>query len=117
MTYPANGPATREAVKSYVGKSAADHDARIDRIVAAVNAYVLGLPVAAVADGAADWEAPQVAAVVEGAVMLAGRLYRRKNTPDGAAPLSASGVFSVARADPDVALLLGLGAHARPGVG
>lgn len=45
-----------------------------------------------------------------GAVMLAARLYARRNSPGGVVALGELGATYVARADPDVVRLLGLGA-------
>lgn len=52
-----------------------------------------------------------------GALMLAARLYRRRNSPEGVASFTAEGAVYVQRNDPDVAMLLGLGAYAPPVVG
>lgn len=56
-------------------------------------------------------------AVALGATMLAARLYRRRNTPEGVATFTNDGAVYVSRNDPDVALLLGLGAYSGPVVG
>jgi hypothetical protein len=50
--------------------------------------------------------------------MLAGRLYRRRNNPAGLADFAAEGgpVF-VQRNDPDIAMLLRIGAYTPPRVG
>lgn len=53
-----------------------------------------------------------------GAVMLAARLVRRRNSPQGIAAFTeAGGAAYVSRIDPDVAQLLRLGAYAAPQVG
>ena len=52
-----------------------------------------------------------------GATMLAARLYRRRNSPEGVATFTAEGAVYVQRNDPDVALLLGIGSYAPPVVG
>jgi len=52
-----------------------------------------------------------------GATMLAARLYRRRNSPEGVATFTADGAMYVQRNDPDVALLLGIGSYAPPMVG
>jgi hypothetical protein len=50
--------------------------------------------------------------------MLAGRLYRRRNSPAGVEAFSdLGGAVYVQRNDPDIALLLRTGAYARPMVG
>jgi len=56
-------------------------------------------------------------AVTLGATMLAARLWRRRNSPEGVAAFTADGAVYVSRNDPDVALLLGIGAYAPPVVG
>lgn len=56
-------------------------------------------------------------AVTLGATMLAARLYRRRNSPEGVATFTADGAVYVQRNDPDVAMLLGIGAYAPPVVG
>src|SRR5688500_9720773 len=66
----------------------AEEQARLDNIVEAVNAYVRGLRSADVARGSSSWPAN----IVEGSTMLAGRIWRRKDTPGG--------VFSVGEAVP-----------------
>lgn len=64
-------------------------------------------------DDPADWPAHRH----EGAVMLAARLHRRRNSPSGVEAFNEMGAVYVQRNDPDVALLLGLGAHTEPRVG
>lgn len=97
----------------------ADETERRDRIVGAVNRFVRGLPISdrvnldtQDAADTAGWDDQ----IIEGAVMLAARLWRRKDTPGGVA-ISGDGAVYVRRNDPDVALLLELGEHAAPGVG
>ena len=53
-----------------------------------------------------------------GAVMLAARLVRRRNSPQGVAAFTAEGGAAyVSRTDPDVAQMLRIGKHAAPQVG
>lgn len=117
MSYPPNGPTTVGMVKELSRVQGTADDDRLARIVAAVNAFVLSLPVSTVADGAADWSGPEHQHIVEGATMLGGRLYRRKNSPDGVVSFGGESFAYLARTDPDVAMLLQLGAWARPAVG
>jgi hypothetical protein len=49
--------------------------------------------------------------------MLAARLYRRRNSPEGVATFTADGAVYVQRNDPDVGMLLGIGSWAPPVVG
>lgn len=55
----------------------------------------------------------------QGATMLAARIIRRRNSLSGVEAFSgdAGGAVYVSRNDPDVALLLGLGAYKKPRVG
>jgi hypothetical protein len=57
------------------------------------------------------------AAQALGAAMLAARLWRRRNSPEGVATFTADGAVYVQRNDPDVAMLLGIGSYAPPVVG
>lgn len=52
-----------------------------------------------------------------GAVMLAARLIRRRNSPHGIESFTANGAAYVRRVDPDIAQLLHLGSHAKPQIG
>lgn len=116
MTLPPNGPATLPQVKARLGLAVDDlsEDADLDLIVRAVNAKVRTWPCVQVADLAADWSGDAVAAVVLGSVMLAARVYRRRNTPDGVQAFGNLGAVYVQRNDPDVGMLLGLGASQKP---
>jgi hypothetical protein len=49
--------------------------------------------------------------------MMAGRLFRRRESPAGVAAFGELGAVYVMRNDPDVAMLLGLGSWAKPMVG
>lgn len=124
MSYlPETEPVTADAVKrlSYVGADLdADETERLNGIIAAVNALVRDLPVSDRVRSDTQEEAAAAtwpARVVEGGVMLAGRLWRRKDTPGGVAVLGDAGPVYVRRNDPDVALLLELGDHGAPAVG
>lgn len=114
MAFPANGPATAAAVKTHLVIEDADDDAFIASIVSAVNTRVLSWPVAAVADDAADWTGATVQHIVTGANMLAARLVRRRNSPEGVTAFGAAGPVYVQRNDPDIALLLQIGAYKKP---
>jgi len=52
-----------------------------------------------------------------GATMLAARLWRRRNSPEGVAGFATDSPVYVQRNDPDIGMLLGLGNHAPPVVG
>ena len=118
MAFPSNGPATRAGTKVQLSIPDANtsENARIDAIVAAVNAKVLGWPVALVADDADDWTGADVQHLVLGANMLAARIHRRRNNPDGVASLG-SDVVGVALGDPEIAFLLQIDNNTTPMVG
>lgn len=54
--------------------------------------------------------------VILGALMLVGRLYARKGTPEGIATFGELGATMILRSDPDISMLLGIGRHGRPGL-
>lgn len=111
MPQPADGPATKDQVKVDLSLTTATDDGAIDLVVAAVNALVRSWPVGQVEGD--DWPAN----VTRGANMLAARLFRRRNTPSGVEAFGDLGPVYVMRNDPDVAMLLKLGAYKRPAVG
>jgi hypothetical protein len=92
-------------------------DAIVTAAVDATNRYVRGLPAAQVDTDPAPADWTDYADVVLGANMLGARLVRRRNSPDGVQAMTEAGVAYVARADPDIAMLLQLGAYAPPSVG
>lgn len=109
---PATGPATLEGAKA-VGAISAAHDTALTRIVDAVNGSVRKFPVCQKSIGADEFPAD----VVEGANMLAVRLWRRKDTPGGVEVYGDFGIAYVRKLDPDVAMLLELGDWSKPAVG
>lgn len=116
MPMPDDGPADRAQVKAHLKIADNADDDALDDIVAAVNAVVRGLPVVRRLDATAEpftWPAN----VTHGANMLAGRLFRRRNSPTGIEAFGANGPVYVNRNDPDVAMMLELGDHAKPSVG
>ena len=108
-------PAVDETtVKTWAGINDTDDDGILDEIAAAVDVFIRGLRVAdETARGKGEWPAP----IRLGAKMLAARLYRRRNSPDGVAAFTGEGAVYVQRNDPDIAVMLRLGAHASPAVG
>lgn len=119
---PTAGVTSRVLVKGHLSIDLEDtaDDVQIDACVDAVDDLVRDLPTAArsavatvEAAEAAEWR-PRT---VLGATMLAARLHRRRNSPDGVAALLEAGVAYVQRNDPDVGQLLELGSHQRPMVG
>lgn len=106
------GPASLTGVKTHLSIEDSADDVRLQAIVAAVNAQVSTWPAGARLE-AGDF-APNV---TEGANMLAARLYRRKDSPAGVAAFGDMGPVYVQRNDPDISMLLGLGAWQLPAVG
>jgi hypothetical protein len=119
---PETGPITDETIPGVpaVEELDAAEIERLARILDAVNGFVRDLPVsdrarrdtqeAANLDGWPD-------RIVEGAIMLAARLWRRKDTPGGVVPMSDGGVAYIRRSDPDASMLLELGEHGKPAAG
>ena len=84
-------------------KTATVTDESLLNVCGAVIAYVSALPV--VADRVSEEPSE---AVYLGMTMLAARLYKRKDTPNGLESFGEWGSSYVSRYDPDVALLLRL---------
>jgi hypothetical protein len=112
---PDGGPATLAGVKGHLSIPDTRDDTRITAIVAGVNRMVRSWPCSLAAADQDNWTAAPD--VVEGATMLAARLFRRKESPAGVESMGPAGVAYVVRNDPDVALLLQLGPYAGPEVG
>lgn len=112
--HPAAAVTSVLAIKGRLGGSSytANEDADLAGIVDAVDVVVRGLAVADKARGYEAWPAD----IALGATMLGARLFRRRKTPDGVQAFAEGGAVYVQRNDPDVAMLLQLGDHARPGV-
>lgn len=113
LSLPESGPTTLPLVKTYLSIADNNDDDAIADVVAAVNARVREFAVSDRARGLEEWPAD----IVRGATMLAGRLHKRQGSPDGLAAFGDMGAVYVSRNDPDVALLLQLGAHRKPAVG
>ena len=78
-------------------------------VVDAVTALIVGYH----GDPTDEWPAD----LRLGAIMLAARMYRRRNSPAGVEALGELGPVYVSRNDPDLAQLLKLGRYATPKVG
>lgn len=119
MPLPDDGLTTATAIKAYASISDTEDDARLSVIVPAVEAVVRALPVCQEFNtdpATVGW--PAAAAPIQlGATMLAARLLRRKDSPDGVAAFGDQGPVYIQRNDPDIALLLKLGDHAKPAIG
>jgi hypothetical protein len=117
MVSPAS--VTSEDVQAWLGITGkitgADDLANLNAVVATVNAYVSALPVAAIGVAAEPPYWPD--SVWNGAVMLAARYYRRRNSPNGVEAITESGAQYIARYDSDIARLLQIEVFIRPAVG
>ena len=110
MTSPAaDGPTSTDQVLGMLSL-AEDEGGLVAASVAAVKALVRGW-LAPAPDG--EWAAHHR----YGATLMAARLFRRKDSAEGVLAFGVEGAAYVSRNDPDVALLLGLGAYATPRVG
>lgn len=103
---------TRDAVKAWLNITRADDDAQIDVIVTAVTSWVESLPDVPRTAGGTWAQQAHLAAL-----MMAGRLYRRRNSPNGVEAFTDAGAAYVARYDPDVARMLRIDGWTRPAVG
>lgn len=118
MPLPTEEPTNLDDVKSWarIAEDDTTDDAELTTVVAAVNAFVRGLPVAQRQDtdpAPEAWDGD----IALGAKMLAARLHRRRNTTGGVEVAGQFGIAYVRRTDPDIAQLLQLGEYASPGVG
>lgn len=112
---PEGGPTSTPLVKATLRIAADDlrDDDELDAIVAAVNSELRTWRISEAAIDAGAWPAR----LERGATMLAGRLFRRKNSPAGVESFGSLGAAYVMRTDPDIAMLLKLGSWQRPQVG
>lgn len=104
-------PLTPDQVADYY--PAATDRALLADVCSAVNEWVSRLSWVSAYPGAPDvW--PRSAE--QGAVMLAARMYRRRNTPGGVEAFTDTVVY-VPRRDSDVDMFLRIGAYQHPAVG
>ena len=107
---------TIEDVKAWLKLGDTADDDLLADVVAAATAYVETIPYVLELDPevwpAGLWPSD----VTQGAIMLAARLYRRRNTPSGVESFVEGAVY-LPRRDHDVDLLLHTGFYARPRVG
>jgi hypothetical protein len=94
-------------------------DVWVDRAVNSANAYVAGLPVTANLGFEDDGTTPTpwTDDINLGAVMLASRLYRRRNSAAGVEAITEAGAQYVARYDSDISRLLQIDGYQKPQVG
>lgn len=103
---------TIDAVRDQLGLAdSSTAAAELAPVVAAVDALVRSYNDAP--DDGEDWPAN----LKLGAVMLAARMYRRRNSPAGVESMGELGPVYVSRNDPDLAQLLKIGRYAAPRVG
>jgi hypothetical protein len=114
---PPTYPLTPDMVKAWLRLPDTADDQLLADCVAATTAFVARTPYAGAAvpdetTGVVLW--PDDA--LQGAVMLAARMYRRRNTPSGIEAFTDAVVY-VPRRDSDVDMLLRVGGYATPQVG
>ena len=98
-------------VADQLGLVGTSHNDELAPVIAAVEALVTSYNETPV-DGE-QWPAN----LQLGAVMLAARIYRRRNSPAGVESMGEIGPVYVSRNDPDLAQLLKIGKYAPPKVG
>lgn len=98
---------TVAAVKDWLKLTTSSDDALITQCVGAA-----GRLLARYDAGDGEREDHQLAGI-----MLAARLYRRRNSPEGVQAMTDAGAFYVARTDPDIARLLRIDQYTTPQVG
>lgn len=118
LPLPEGGPTDIDRVVNYArikggvdGLSAADL-IEMNDTVDSINEWARGLPVADGARGLTVWP-PNI---VKGSTMMAGRLWRRRDTNGGIYSAGDTVPIFVHTRDPDVALLLKLGDYGKPSV-
>lgn len=105
-----NSAVTALEVQQWLG--AHGQDSHMETCAAAVTAYVSTLPHIDL-DENGDWAAQTKL----GALMLAARLYKRRNSPNGIESFAEVGNTYVSRYDSDIARLLHIEAFKKPKVG
>lgn len=108
MPLPNEPVTTRDEVKSWLKIATPNDDSDLDDIVGAVDEFVRGLESVARIESTLTAEGMWPLRFTLGARMLAGRLLRRRNSPEGVATFVGEGVAYVRRVDPDVAGMLRL---------
>jgi hypothetical protein len=103
---------TTADVKAWLRLDDTTDDALLDEVTGATNAWVAQTAYVRELGDVAAWPDD----VHLGAVMLAARLYRRRNTPSGVEPFTDGAVY-LPRRDADVDMLLHQGYYAPPRVG
>lgn len=118
------GPVTEARVRRQLSieDSDTEFDLALEAAINAVNIKIVGwpccetfiasLPPVDEREGI-GWPWP----LIQGGVLLATKIFSRRNSIEGVATFGVEGIAYVQRLDPDVALLLNLGQHRKPKVG
>lgn len=107
MALPEDPVVTPQDVIDHSRLNVEPTDEQLNDLCEAVDEFVRGLPSTLTFVSPLDANAwPKRYAL--GARMLAARLWRRRNSPEGVASFTGEGVLYVRRTDPDVAELLRL---------
>lgn len=108
---------TTQEVATWLGMKSHEGDTHLEAVVSATIDLVDSLPDAprmpANEAGVRAW-APRTH---QAAVMLAARLYRRRNSPGGIEAMTDGGATYVSRYDSDISRMLRIDGHTRPAVG
>lgn len=104
---------TAQSVADWLGAPVADK--HLEQVVSAVNVYVDALP--SIDRKSGEEGGGWAENTVLGATMLAARLYKRRNSPNGVEAFSEIGTTYVSRYDSDIARMLHLEQFRRPRVG
>lgn len=107
MSVPAGPVVTPESVIAFSSLNVPADDPALVDLCAAVDDLVRNLPAVQMFLAPLD-EATWPYRYAYGARMLAARLWRRRNSPEGIASFTGEGVVYVRRTDPDIAELLRL---------
>lgn len=112
------GPATGATVKAHLKIPSNDErdDAKLQTVIEAVNQKVVTFRIVkelVIEEDTDAWPAH----IVLGATLLSARLFKRSGSPAGVETFGEGGVAYVQRNDPDIAMMLGLGAYKSPAVG
>ncbi|MBM7052221.1 hypothetical protein [Rothia sp. ZJ1223] len=101
---------TAQEVAAWLGSPIADE--HLTHVTEAVNTYVDSLP-SIDRNESNEW----AQTTVLGAKMLAARLYKRRNSPNGVEAFNEVGATYVSRYDSDIARMLHIEAFRKPRVG
>ena len=110
MPQPEVEPTATTRVKAYLSLGDGADDPEIDDVCAAVNVYVRRTEKARLYGLTDPAPAAWPADLTQGATMLAARLHRRRNSPNGVEAFAVGGPVYVRRNDPDIAMMLDLDA-------